>query len=41
MRLPIPAARLKDMRTVVIRVEARVQANGKTVRRSLLVRVGA
>jgi glucose/arabinose dehydrogenase len=41
MRLPIPAARLKGMRTVVIRVEARVQASGKTARRSLTVRVGA
>ena len=41
LRLRIPAARLKGMRAVVIRVQARVQANGKTVQRSLMVRVGA
>jgi glucose/arabinose dehydrogenase len=38
--LPIPRARLAGMRTVVIRVQARVRAAGGTVRRSLLVRVG-
>jgi Glucose / Sorbosone dehydrogenase/PKD domain len=41
LRLRIPRARLAGMRTVVIRVQARVTANGKSVQRSLMVRVGA
>ena len=40
LRLRIPLARLKGMRTVVIRVQARAQANGATVKSSVLVRVG-
>jgi glucose/arabinose dehydrogenase len=40
LRLRIPPARLEGMRAVVIRVQARVQVNGKAVTRSLLVRVG-
>ena len=41
VRLRIPAARLKGMRALIIRVQARVQASGTTVQSSLLVRVGA
>jgi glucose/arabinose dehydrogenase len=41
VRLRIPAARLKGMRAVVIRVQARAQANGASVLGSVLVRVSA
>jgi glucose/arabinose dehydrogenase len=41
VRLRIPRARLANMRTVVIRVHARVRAGGQSVQRSLLVRVSA
>jgi glucose/arabinose dehydrogenase len=39
VRLRIPRARLAGMRTLVIRVHALVQAGGKSVQRSLFVRV--
>ena len=41
VRLRIPQARLAGMRTVVVRVQANVRAGGKSVQRSLLVRVTA
>jgi glucose/arabinose dehydrogenase len=41
LRLPIPRARLAGMRALVIRVHALVQADGKSVQRSLFVRVSA
>ncbi|MDX6563117.1 MAG: hypothetical protein QOD65_2931 [Gaiellales bacterium] len=41
VRLRIPLARLKGMRKVVIRVQARAEANGMSVKSSVLVRVGA
>ncbi len=40
VRLRIPARRLAHMRMAVIRVQARMQAGGKSLRRSVLVRVG-
>jgi glucose/arabinose dehydrogenase len=39
VRLQIPRARLAGMRTLVIRVQATVRAGGKSVQRSVLVRV--
>jgi hypothetical protein len=39
VRLRIPVARLAGMRTLVIRVQATVRAGGKSVQRTLLVRV--
>jgi glucose/arabinose dehydrogenase len=41
VRLRIPLARLEGMRAVIIRVQARAQADGATVRSSVMVRVGA
>jgi PKD domain-containing protein len=41
VRLRIPRARLAGIRTAVIRVHALVRADGKSVQRSLLVRVSA
>ena len=41
VRLRIPRARLAGMRTVVVRVQANVRAGGKSVQRSLLVRITA
>jgi len=41
VRLRIPVARLRGMRTVIIRVQARVQAGGKSLQRSVTARVGA
>ena len=41
VRLRIPRVRLAGMREVVIRVQARVRADGKSVQRSLIVRIGA
>jgi glucose/arabinose dehydrogenase len=41
VRLRLPARRLARMRGVIVRVQAQVQADGRTLRRSLLVRVGA
>jgi glucose/arabinose dehydrogenase len=41
VRLRIPRARLAGMRAVVVRVQANVRAGGKSVQRSVLVRVSA
>ena len=41
VRLRIPRARLAGMRAVVIRVQANVRAGGKSLQRSILVRVSA
>jgi glucose/arabinose dehydrogenase len=40
VRLRIPAGRLEGMRTVIIRVQARIQAGGRSLQRSVSVRVG-
>jgi hypothetical protein len=39
VRLRVPHARMAGMRTLVIRVQARVRAGGKSVQRAVLVRV--
>ena len=41
VRLAIPRSRIAGMQAVVIRVRAYVRAPGGTIRRSLLVRIGA
>jgi hypothetical protein len=41
MRLRIPVGRLEGMRTVIIRVQARIQAGGTSLQRSAAVRLGS
>jgi glucose/arabinose dehydrogenase len=41
VRLAIPRSRMAGMQAIVIRVRAQVRAPGGTIRRSLLVRIGA
>jgi glucose/arabinose dehydrogenase len=40
VRLHVPARRLENLRTVIIRVQGRVQAGGKSLQRSVSVRIG-